>query len=76
MEGVELDVLQTIPFDKIDITVMTVEFVHGVKGRDVLQDFVESKGYMKVSEVTHPGGLANDFVFVKKDYVINGIMTK
>ena len=65
VEGVELEVLKTIPFDKVDIRVMTVEFSHGTLGKEVLRNFVESKGYKTVTEVTHPGNLANDFVFVK-----------
>ena len=35
VEGLELEVLNTIPFDKVDIRVMTVEFSHGVLGKEV-----------------------------------------
>ena len=65
VEGVELQVLKTVPFDKVDIKVLTVEFVHTVEGKKALEDFMLSKGYITALQVTHPGGLANDVVFVK-----------
>ena len=70
VEGAELKVLKTIPFDKVDIKVLTVEFSHTSEGKRSLEEFMLSKGYISVMEVRHPGGLANDFVFVKaKDAV-------
>nr|CAD7261211.1 unnamed protein product [Timema shepardi] len=99
VEGHELDVLETIPFDKVDIQVryrtrwtsgglppspkyplgcsesislaqtgrqtLSVEFVHVAKGKEYLQMFMEKKGYVVDSEVTHSNNLANDFIFVK-----------
>ncbi|CAG2059759.1 unnamed protein product [Timema podura] len=94
VEGNELDVLETIPFDKVDIQVrywtgwtsrgdigqgvrpgeildrvdiqtLSVEFVHVAKGKEYLQMFMEKKGYVVDSEVTHSDNLANDFIFVK-----------
>ncbi len=65
VEGVELDVLQTVPWDKVNITVVTVEFTHGPLGKEVLRHYMEGHGYRTVGEVTHPGNLANDFVFLK-----------
>lgn len=65
IEGSELEVLETVPFDKIDILTLSVEFIHGKKGKEALQEFMEKKGYVVESEVTHPDWLANDFIFVK-----------
>ena len=65
VEGVELDVLQTIPWEQVDIQVMTVEFVHLRQGRAALKKYVESLGYETVTKVTK-GGSANDYVFKKK----------
>nr|CAD7601800.1 unnamed protein product [Timema genevievae] len=119
VEGNELDVLETIPFDKVDIQVrywtgwtsrgdigqgerpgeildrvnvqgrywtgwtsrgdigqggrpgeildrtLSVEFVHVAKGKEYLQMFMEKKGYVVDSEVTHSDNLANDFIFIK-----------
>lgn len=69
VEGLELDILRTIPFDLIDISVFTVEFVHGPdKGKGYI-DFMEKNGYTLHSTIRafnkdiYYG--ANDFVFVK-----------
>nr|CAD7428527.1 unnamed protein product [Timema monikensis] len=65
VEGHELDVLETIPFDKVDIQTLSVEYIHVAKGKEYLQMFMEKKGYIVDSEVTHSNNLANDFIFVK-----------
>ena len=65
VEGSELQVLKTIPFDKLDIKVLTVEFAHTKEGKEELLQFMVSKRYSAVNEVVHPLGLANDIVFVK-----------
>ncbi|XP_063223621.1 uncharacterized protein LOC134531718 [Bacillus rossius redtenbacheri] len=70
VEGNELDVLKTIPFDKVDIRTLSVEFFHVKVGEDdgksYLREFMESKGYDVDSEVTHENNLANDFIFYKR----------
>ncbi|XP_071440088.1 uncharacterized protein [Hetaerina americana] len=66
VEGSELDVLKTIPFEKVDIQTLSVEFIHGPLGKEALRDWMESKGYRVVAQVTHPNWLANDFIFVKE----------
>jgi len=66
VEGDELNVLKTIPWDKVDIDTLSVEYVHVDDGKDSLREFMTSKGYAVVAEVTHPKWLANDFIFVKK----------
>ncbi|XP_022187984.1 protein Star isoform X2 [Nilaparvata lugens] len=65
VEGSELDVLRTIPFDKVDIKTLSVEFVHVDKGKQSILDFMASKNYRYHSNVTHPDWLANDFIFTK-----------
>jgi hypothetical protein len=65
VEGVELEVLQTIPFDLVTITTLTVEFRHGTLGKEGLWDFMERRGYRMVAEVTRADDLANDLVFVR-----------
>lgn len=47
VEGNELDVLKTIPFDKVDIKVMSVEILHG-PGKKALKKFLASKGYKEI----------------------------
>ena len=49
--------------------VISVEFFHtGENGhtKDEMRQFMESKGFVVHSEVTHPENLANDFIFVQK----------
>nr|CAD7448853.1 unnamed protein product [Timema bartmani] len=52
------------PGEILDKT-LSVEFVHVAKGKEYLQMFMEKKGYVVDSEVTHSDNLANDFIFVK-----------
>ncbi|XP_069693717.1 uncharacterized protein [Periplaneta americana] len=65
VEGNELEVLRTIPFEKLDIRTLSVEYIHVEEGKDVLRKFMEKQGYTLHSEVTHDNNLANDFIFVK-----------
>lgn len=65
VEGLELEVLQTIPWELVDIHVMTVEFSHGGMGKEELRAFVEGKGYEVIAEVKRDDYLANDLVFKK-----------
>ncbi|KAK7055034.1 hypothetical protein SK128_024958 [Halocaridina rubra] len=66
VEGAEFTILQTIPWDKVDIQTLSVEFIHDHVGKQVIQDYMSERGYYVHSEVTHVNWLANDFIFVKK----------
>ncbi|XP_052090652.1 uncharacterized protein LOC127727198 [Mytilus californianus] len=65
VEGAELQVLQTIPFGKLDIDMMTVEFIHVPAGEAQLKKFVEKHGYSSLMKMSHYNGLANDIIFRK-----------
>jgi hypothetical protein len=71
VEGMELPILRTIPFDLIDISVLTVEYNHGAEGAGAYVKFMESKGYKVHKRLNFfkkelfLGG--NDYVFVKKN---------
>ena len=67
VEGVELDILQTIPFDLLDIKILTVEYRHAKKGKHSVKKFMESKGYQVLMEIPE----ALDFVFIKSDINIS-----
>ncbi len=68
VEGAELGVLKTIPFDKVNIRVLTVEFTHALGGNNnEIQTFMEAQGYKAVTMVGHPNNLANDLVFVSQN---------
>ena len=66
IEGDELYVLKTIPFDKVDIRMMTVEVAHGKGGDDSIRSFLRIKGYDGLIKIQRPwDGYAND-IFRKK----------
>ncbi|XP_076286479.1 uncharacterized protein LOC143212055 isoform X2 [Lasioglossum baleicum] len=65
IEGNELQVLKTIPFDKINIETLSVEFSHVENGKRDLINFMESKGYNVYSFVVRADKLAHDIIFVK-----------
>lgn len=69
VEGVELDILNTIPFDRIQIDVLSVEYRHGTK-----EDYVslmESRGYVVYQDIflddPRSGLSVEDFIFVRKE---------
>ncbi|KAL0122206.1 hypothetical protein PUN28_007152 [Cardiocondyla obscurior] len=66
IEGNEIDVLETIPFNEVDIKALSVEYVHNVKGKKYLIDMMERWGYYVYNFVKRPDNLANDIVFVKR----------
>ena len=68
IEGVELDVIKTIPFHKLKIRVMSVEYNHIVKipGADSdMKKLFESNGYRIATTVL--GGTASGYIFAHKD---------
>ncbi len=74
VEGHELAVLKTIPFDRLDVTTLSVEFTHvgeldgKVSSKSQMVKFMKSKGYKVRAKVTHYNNLANDFIFVKRGF--------
>lgn len=66
VEGNELDVLKTIPFDKVDIKVMSVEILHG-PGKLALKQFLESKGYKEIDYLPNEKIVQWDVMVQKKD---------
>lgn len=71
VEGAELDVLSTIPWEKVNIKTLSVEFYHGGKGKgkEDINKYMISKGYSIYSEVTNPRALANDVIYAKTDFL-------
>jgi len=66
IEGDELAVLKTIPWESVHIQTLSVEFIHGKEGKEKIREFMAEKGYEVVKEVTDPNWLANDFIFNKR----------
>ena len=65
-----MDVLKTIPWSKLDIRAVSVEYLHGVGGKQRLVDFMDSKGYIVHADMEAVDLardiFAYDYIFVKK----------
>ena len=68
VEGFELDILKTIPFDKLDITTFSVEYEHAASGgKEIILDFMNKNGYNLWSTIdTESPTWVRDFIFVKR----------
>ena len=69
VEGVELEILKTVPFDLLDISVITAEFSHSHGGKQALRKYMEKHGYMTLAELTDHTA---DYLFVKASFVAAG----
>ena len=58
IEGAELPVLRTIPFDKVDVRTMSVEVAHS--DRSAIRKLLRERGYRVLRD------LKTDIIFVKK----------
>ena len=47
-----------------------MEYIHGNESRETMRRFMEDKGYIVYAEVTNPQGLANDYIFAKKELLL------
>ena len=70
IEGAEMNVLRTIPWDKVDIKVIQIEKNQIKEGIDTLIDFMTSKGYTHLPLVQKPGR-EQDIIFVKDGFEYN-----
>ncbi|XP_018019484.1 uncharacterized protein LOC108675939 isoform X3 [Hyalella azteca] len=68
VEGVELEVLKTIPWDKVDIQTLSVENLHGAWSKADLKSFMEQQGYWTYNDVAKFTAAAYDFIFVKDTF--------
>lgn len=67
VEGSELQVLKTIPFKKLNIRMITTEFIHiQDDGEHAVKKYVEGKGYSSLLKMQHYRNLANDIIFKKR----------
>jgi len=61
VQGHEYKILKVIPFDKIDIKVLLVEWVFDPEGADAMRDLMTGNGYNVVVKTDM------DFIFTKRD---------
>lgn len=67
IEGVELEVLKTIPFDKVTIKIIQLEHIHIPGGRKAAEEFLKTKDYTFIRNLS--GGYTQDFIFVHKSII-------
>jgi len=70
VEGLELKILHTIPFDRILIKVFSVEVITAKEDHSVYRNFMESKGYRTVGAFYHEERLF-DLIFAHKSVDIS-----
>jgi len=65
-----VQILRTIPFHQINVSVLSVEYVHGRTGKGSYADFMNQQGYAVHKDIYYhdePQTLyVDDFIFVKK----------
>ncbi len=73
VEGLELDVLKTIPFDRIQIDTLSVEYINGKSGKKAYHDYMERQGYVTYTEINHTNRVidlyVHDLIFARNDLV-------
>ena len=74
VEGLELKVLQTIPFDKIMIKVLSVEYIHDSEGEDEIIKFMKINNYRVVTKVINQWNYAHDLIFAHKSVHFNQVI--
>ena len=70
VEGLELQVLKTLPFHRIEFQVIEVEYIFDDIGKEPLKDFLLSLGYALVKEV------GSEFIFVNTTALGVGVERK
>uniref|UniRef100_A0A2P2IEN7 Protein Star-like n=1 Tax=Hirondellea gigas TaxID=1518452 RepID=A0A2P2IEN7_9CRUS len=69
VEGQEFNVLKTIPFQELDIKVLSVEYRHAPEGKDTIMKYMEQNGYVLYKETNDTVGTPNDVILVRKDLI-------
>ena len=71
VEGLELPILKTILWDKLDISVVGAEITHGKAGEKAYTDYMEKQGYVMYKHVKKSDAkitlYADDLIYVKKE---------
>jgi len=72
VEGNEFEVLQTIPWEKVNIRVLSVEYIHDKASTGQIQEYMRSKGYRVITTVRNANNLANDLIFAHESVPFSG----
>jgi len=72
VEGMELEVLETIPWSRLDIRALSVEDRHVPRGSKAVVEYITDKGYRLAAElrtaIVEKRIFVEDLIFVKKWY--------
>lgn len=63
VEGAEMAILRTIPWDKVNIKVLTIEFNNRKEDKEQIVELLCSKGYTFERQIKK-----QDLIFVKKSW--------
>ncbi|CAG0915463.1 unnamed protein product [Notodromas monacha] len=64
VEGIELQVLKTIPWDKVDIKVILLDLLHTAEGEQALDEYMNAVHYRKIRKKETKRG----YTYVRKDW--------
>ena len=67
IEGVEYEVLKTIPFDKLNVKVLTVEYAHAQVSKQAFVKLMAANGYKVHTDLNKCREFCRDFIFIKND---------
>uniref|UniRef100_A0A6A7FUD2 Protein Star-like n=1 Tax=Hirondellea gigas TaxID=1518452 RepID=A0A6A7FUD2_9CRUS len=67
VEGSEYDVLRNIPWDKVDISTLSVEYHSKAATYELILELMKKEGYVMYTKINHYTLFADDFIFVKKE---------
>ena len=75
VEGLELDIMKTIPFERIQIDTLSLEYINGKGGKKAYMEFMEQQGHVMYKEINHRRKIidlsVHDLIFVR-----NGLLSK
>ena len=64
VEGAEEGVLNSIPWDKVDIRTMSIEYDKWPGGKLALKEYMKTRGYRVITEIT--ASASADVIFMKE----------
>ena len=70
VEGFEYDILQTVPWSMLDVSTLSIEYVHGRLGKDGYKAYMKNHGYEVAADIHfHDPQISmftDDLIFVKE----------
>ena len=64
VEGFEYHILQTVPWGLLNVSTLSVEWIHGHIGKEGYKAYMKERGYKVTADISFPG--AKDLIFAKE----------